>query len=219
MVTVLVVDDDPPIRRMLERTFAAEGYRVELAADGGEALAAVDRSVPDLLVLDVAMPGIDGLAVSRRLRRRGLALPILLLTARDAVPDRVAGLDAGADDYLVKPFASEELLARARALLRRGHEPGELLAFGDLVLDVRARSARRGEREIHLSAREGALLELLLRNPRQVVSRPLALERVWGGESAATLNAVDRCVSYLRRKLGDPPLIETVRGVGFVLGR
>ena len=219
MLSVLLVDDDPPIRRMLERTFTAEGYRVEAAAGGGEALAAVERSVPDLLVLDVAMPGVDGLAVCRRLRSRGLAVPILLLTARDAVPDRVAGLDAGADDYLVKPFASEELLARARALLRRGNEPGELLAFGDLVLDVRARSARRGENEIHLSAREAELLELLLRNPRQVISRALALERVWGGESAATLNAVDRCVSYLRRKLGDPPLIETVRGVGFMLGR
>ena len=219
MFHVLVVDDDPPISRMLERTLAAEGYGVEVAADGGAALAAVERSVPDLLVLDVAMPGLDGLAVCRRLRRAGLAVPILLLTARDAVPDRVAGLDAGADDYLVKPFASEELLARARALLRRGSEPSEVLAFGDLVLDVRTRGARRGEREIHLSAREAALLELLLRNPRQVVSRPLALERVWGSESAATLNAVDRCVSDLRRKLGDPPLIETVRGVGFVLGR
>jgi two-component system response regulator MprA len=179
----------------------------------------VERSVPDLLVLDVTMPGLDGLAVCRRIRQSGLALPILLLTARDAVDERVAGLDAGADDYLVKPFASEELLARARALLRRGGEPSEVLAFGDLVLDVRTRSARRGEREIHLSAREVALLELLLSNPRQVVSRPLALERVWGSESAATQNAVDRCVSDLRRKLGQPPLIETVRGVGFVLGR
>jgi two-component system, OmpR family, response regulator MprA len=219
MFHVLVVDDDPPISRMLERTLAGEGYGVEVAADGGAALAAVERSVPDLLVLDVAMPGLDGLAVCRRLRRAGLALPILLLTAGDAVPDRVAGLDAGADDYLVKPFASEELLARARALLRRGSEPSEVLAFGDLVLDLRTRSARRGERGIHLGAREAALLELLLRNPRQVVSRRLALERVWGSESAATLNAVDRCVSGLRRKLGDPPLIETVRGVGFVLGR
>jgi two-component system response regulator MprA len=219
MFRVLVVDDDAPIRRMLERTLVAEGYEVEVAADGGAALAAVERWVPDLLVLDVAMPGIDGLAVCKRLRRAGLALPILLLTARDAVSDRVAGLDAGADDYLVKPFASEELLARARALLRRGSEPGEVLAFGDLVLDVRTRSARRGESEIQLSARESALLELLLRNSRQVVSRSLALERVWGSESAATLNAVDRCVSYLRRKLGEPPLIETVRGIGFVLGR
>src|SRR5689334_2212092 len=203
---------------MLERTFAAEGYRVASAGDGAGALVAVERAVPDLLVLDIAMPGIDGLAVCRRLRSQGLGLPILLLTARDAVPDRVAGLDAGADDYLVKPFAAEELLARARALLRRGSEPAELLAFGDLVLDVNARRVRRGGEEISLSAREAALLELLLRNQRQVVSRSLALERVWGSESAATLNAVDRCVSDLRRKLGEPPLIETVRGVGFVVG-
>ncbi len=219
MLSVLVVDDDPPVRRMLERTFAAEGYRVDTAADGGQALAAVERSVPDLVVLDVAMPGVDGLAVSRRLRRAGLAVPVLLLTARDAVADRVAGLDAGADDYLVKPFASEELLARARALVRRGTEPPEVLAFADLMLDVGTRIARRGEREIHLGAREAALLELLLRNPRHVVTRSVALERVWGSSSAATPNAVDRCVSYLRRKLGEPPLIDTVRGVGFVLGR
>lgn len=219
MFSVLVVDDDPPIRRMLERTFTAEGYRVATAADGAEALIAIERSVPDLLVLDVAMPGVDGLAVCRRLRSRGLGLPILLLTARDAVPDRVAGLDAGADDYLVKPFASTELLARARALLRRGSDPVELLAFDDLVFDVRTRSARRGRREILLGAREADLLELLLRNPRQVISRALALERVWGSRSAATGNAVDRCVSYLRRKLGEPSLIKTVRGVGFMLER
>ena len=219
MIAILVVDDDAPIRRMLERTLTAEGYAVESAADGGEALAAVERAVPDLVVLDVAMPGVDGLSVCRRLRRAGLSLPVLLLTARDAVSDRVAGLDAGADDYLVKPFAPEELLARVRALLRRGSEPAEVLAFDDLVFDVRTRSARRGESEIHLSAREAELLELLLRNPRQVVSRGLALERVWGSESAATLNAVDRYVSYLRRKLGEPALIHTVRGVGFVLER
>ena len=219
MIAILVVDDDAPIRRMLERTLTAEGYAVESAADGGGALAAVERAAPDLVVLDVAMPGLDGLSVCRRLRRAGLGLPVLLLTARDAVSDRVAGLDAGADDYLVKPFASEELLARVRALLRRGSEPAEVLAFDDLVFDVRTRSARRGESEIHLSAREAELLELLLRNPRQVVSRGLALERVWGSESAATLNAVDRYVSYLRRKLGEPALIHTVRGVGFVLER
>ena len=219
MIAILVVDDDAPIRRMLERTLTAEGYAVESAADGGGALAAVERAVPDLVVLDVAMPGVDGLSVCRRLRRAGLGLPVLLLTARDAVSDRVAGLDAGADDYLVKPFAPEELLARVRALLRRGSEPAEVLAFDDLVFDVRTRSARRGESEIHLSAREAELLELLLRNPRQVVSRGLALERVWGSESAATLNAVDRYVSYLRRKLGEPALIHTVRGVGFVLER
>jgi two-component system response regulator MprA len=217
--TVLVVDDDQPIRRMLERTFLAEGYAVQTASDGGSALAAVERSAPDLIVLDVAMPGLDGLAVCRRLRRAGLALPVLLLTARDAVPERVAGLDAGADDYLIKPFAPEELLARARALLRRGSEPDDLLAFDDLVFDVTRRSARRGDSDIELSTREADLLELLLRNPHRVISRTLALERVWGDESAATLNAVDRYVSYLRRKLGEPRLIQTVRGVGFVLER
>jgi two-component system response regulator MprA len=218
MSTVLVVDDDAPILRMLQRTLAAEGYAVETAADGGSALAAVERSVPDVLVLDVAMPGVDGLAVCRRLRGKGLAVPILLLTARDAVADRVAGLDAGADDYLVKPFAAEELLARVRALHRRGKEPAELLAYGDVVLDVSTRRARRGDRALELSAREADLLELMLRFPEQVVTRQLALARVWDG-GGATPNAVDRYVSYLRRKLGDPPLIQTVRGVGFVLAR
>jgi two-component system response regulator MprA len=215
---VLVVDDDAPIRRMLERTLAGEGYAVSTAADGGEALVAVERSAPDLVVLDVAMPGIDGVAVCRRLRGKGLTLPILLLTARDGVDERVAGLDAGADDYLVKPFAAEELLARLRALLRRGHEPTETLTYADVVLDVGSRSARRAGRELGLSPREADLLELFLRNPRQVVSRELALERVWGSVAAASLNAVDQYVSYLRRKLGEPPLIETVRGTGFVLG-
>jgi two-component system, OmpR family, response regulator MprA len=167
----------------------------------------------------VAMPGLDGLDVARRVRTKGLAFPILLLTARDAVAERVAGLDAGADDYLVKPFATEELLARIRALLRRGREPREVLAFGDLVLDVSSRSARRGTRELTLSGRETALLELLLRNSRQVVSRELALERVWGSVTAASPNVVDRYVYYLRRKLGEPPLIEAVRGTGFILGR
>jgi len=216
---VLIVDDDVPIRRMLARTLAAEGYDVESAPDGGAALAAIERSAPDLVVLDVAMPGLDGLAVARRLRAKGLALPILLLTARDGVPDRVAGLDAGADDYLVKPFAAEELVARVRALLRRGRTPGEVLAYADVVLDVGAREARRGGRDLGLSAREAELLELFLRNPRQTVSRDEALEQVWGSLSAATRNAVDRYVSYLRQKLGDPPLIETVRGTGFRLGR
>jgi two-component system, OmpR family, response regulator MprA len=215
--TILVVDDDAPIRRMLERTLAAEGYDVVAAPDGGAALVALERSVPDAVVLDVLMPGLDGYAVCRRIRAKGLGTPILLLTARDAVTDRVEGLDAGADDYLVKPFATEELLARLRALLRRGRDPARLLAHGDLVLDTASRTARRGDRELRLSEREADLLELLLRNRRQVVSRQLALERVWGG-AAATPNVVDRYVSYLRRKLGDPPLIETVRGSGFVLG-
>ena len=214
---VLLVDDDAPIRRMLERTLGAEGYAVASVADGGAALAQVERSVPDVIVLDVAMPGLDGLAVCRRLRAKGLALPILLLTARDAVHDRVAGLDAGADDYLVKPFAADELLARVRALLRRGHEPDELIAHGDLVFDVGARAATRAGRDLGLSAREADLLELLLQNRRRVVTRELALERVWGSPAAASLNVVDRYVSYLRGKLGDPPLIETIRGAGFRL--
>jgi two-component system, OmpR family, response regulator MprA len=217
VTAILVVDDDASIRRMLDRTLGAEGYEVEAAADGGAALVAVDRSVPDLVVLDVAMAGLDGLAVCRRLRAKGLAVPVLLLTARDAVSDRVAGLDAGADDYLVKPFAAEELLARVRALLRRGRAPEELLAFGDLVFDPAAREVRRGGRLIPLSMREADLLELLLRNPRRVVTRDQALSQIWGGDAHA--NVVDRYVSNLRRKLGEPPLIETVRGVGFVLGR
>jgi two-component system, OmpR family, response regulator MprA len=215
---VLVVEDDGPIRRMLERTLVAEGYGVSSVGDGGAALAAIEQSVPDLLVLDIGLPGLDGLAVCRRLRDKGLALPILLLTARDAVADRVAGLDAGADDYLVKPFATEELLARARALLRRG-APGEVLAFGDLVFDVETRSAHRGGVEIALRAREADLLELLLRNPRRVITRDQALERVWGDVAAASPNVVDRYVSYLRRSLGAPGLIVTVRGVGFMLSR
>ena len=198
---------------------AAEGYDVLATADGGEALAAVERAVPDLVVLDLGLPGMDGLAVCRRLRGKGLGMQILILTARDAVADRVAGLDAGADDYLVKPFATEELLARARALLRRGREPEELLAFDDLVFDTQARSARRGDVDVRLSGREADLLELLLRNPRQVVSRTLALDRVWGDVAAASPNVVDRYVSYLRRKLGKPSLIQTVRGVGFMLDR
>ena len=211
---MLLVDDDAPIRRMLERTLTAEGYAITAVADGGAALAEVERSLPDVIVLDVAMPGLDGLAVTRRLRSKGLAVPILLLTARDALHERVEGLDAGADDYLVKPFEVEELTARIRALMRRNH--GETLAHADLVLDPDSLSARRGGRDIPLTRREAELLELLLRNARGVVTRELALERVWGdGEAGA--NVVDRYVAYLRRKLGDPPLIHTVRGVGFKL--
>ncbi len=216
MADLLLVDDDPPIRRMLQRTLLAEGYSVEAAADGGAALAAVERSVPDAIVLDVTMPGIDGLAVTRRLRAKGLRVPILLLTARDAVHERVAGLDAGADDYLVKPFDTDELSARVRALLRR-NEPvsDEVYAFADLVLQDGI--ARRGGVDLELTPREAELLRLFLRNPRGVITRELALEEVWDEE--ATPNAVDRYVAYLRRKLGDPPLIHTVRGVGFRLDR
>ena len=214
---ILVVDDDAPIRRMLDRTLSAEGYTVESAPDGGAALAAVERSTPDLIVLDVGLPGVDGLSVSKRLRAKGLAVPVLLLTARDAVADRVAGLDAGADDYLVKPFATEELLARVRALLRRGKTPEELLGHGDLTLDPATRVAQRGGTTLVLSERESDLLALLLRNARRVVPREQAIAEIWQGD--ATANVVDRYVSNLRRKLGEPQLIETVRGVGFVIGR
>jgi two-component system response regulator MprA len=214
---VLLVDDDAPILRMLERTLAAEGYAVSAVADGGSALAHVERSMPDVIVLDVAMPGLDGLAVTRRLRAKGLVVPILLLTARDALNERVAGLDAGADDYLVKPFEVEELTARLRALLRRNQPPSEQLAYADLMLELDSGAARRGGRDVELTRREAELLELLLRNARAVVTRELALERVWGGEAEASPNVVDRYVAYLRRKLGEPPLIHTVRGVGFRL--
>ncbi|MDX6630842.1 MAG: two-component system, OmpR family, response regulator MprA [Gaiellales bacterium] len=200
---------------MLARTLEAEGYGVTVAADGGSALVEIERSAPDLILLDVTMPGIDGLGVTRRLRGKGDALPVLLLTARDAVADRVAGLDAGADDYLVKPFATDELLARVRALLRRGRAGGDLLSAGDVTLDLQERAASRGGRDLALTPREADLLELLLRNARGVVSREQALQHVWG-EGGATANAVDRYVAYLRRKLGEPPVIRTVRGVGFV---
>lgn len=200
---------------MLDRALRAEGYVVELAADGGEALAAVERKMPDLVVLDVAMDGVDGIAVCRRFRAKGLAFPVLLLTARDGVPDRVAGLDAGADDYLVKPFATDELLARIRALLRRGQSPVEVVALGELMLDLASREVRVGGDVVRLSGRESALLELLLRHARRVVTREQAIAEIWGG--AASPNIVDRYISNLRGKLGGGVTIETIRGVGFVL--
>ena len=215
---LLIVDDDPAIRRMLGRTLAAEGYEVRVAADGGTALAELERSLPDVLVLDVAMPGIDGLRVAERVRAKGLQLPILFLTARDAVSDRVAGFDAGGDDYLVKPFAVAELLVRVRALLRRTRDPGRELVHRDLRLDPAAREVVRGGREIALTARESALLEVLLREVGRTVTRAEALRAVWDADRALP-NVVDRYVAYLRRKLGDPPLIETVRGVGFRIPR
>jgi two-component system response regulator MprA len=212
---VLVVDDDPPLRRMLERTLLAEGFDVTLAADGPAALIQAERSAPDVIVLDVALPALDGLAVCRRLRGKGLPTPILMLTARDAVPDRVAGLEAGADDYLVKPFAVQELVARIRALTRRGLDGGSLLSYADLTLDTDARTATRGGRTIELTGREAALLELLLRSPGRTVTRERALEEIWDG--AAEANVVDRYVTRLRHKLADPPLIQTVRGAGFTV--
>jgi DNA-binding response OmpR family regulator len=211
---VLVVDDDLAVRRMLDRVLAAEGFQVTVAADGGGALAAAERAAPDVIVLDVAMPGVDGLSVCRRLRRRGLATPILMLTARDAVPDRVVGLEAGADDYLVKPFATEELVARLRALTRR-HGDQELLSYADLVLDLRDRMLTRAGRAIELTGREVNLLELLVREAPRTVTRERAIEEIWDG--AAERGVVDAYVTRLRRKLGDPPLIRTVRGAGFTL--
>ena len=202
---------------MLERTLLAEGYGVTLAGDGGAAMVAVERAAPDVIVLDIGLPVLDGLAVCRRLREKGIGTPILMLTARDAVPDRVAGLEAGADDYLVKPFAVAELIARIRALGRRGSDPREVLAYGELTLALGERQAVRDGRRIELTGRESALLELLLRDPGRTLTRDRAIEQIWGG--AAESNVVDRYVTRLRRKLGHPPLIRTVRGSGFVLRR
>jgi two-component system response regulator MprA len=214
---VLVVDDDPPLRRMLQRTLLAEGFEVTVAPDGGAALTAAERSAPDVIVLDVAMPGLDGLAVCRRLRSKGLPTPILMLTARDAVPDRVAGLEAGADDYLVKPFAVQELVARLRALTRRHGDngPRPVLSYSNLTLDLSARRATRAGRAIELTGREADLLELLLREAGRIVTRERALVEIW--DDAAEPNVVDRYVTRLRRKLGQPPLIRTLRGTGFAL--
>lgn len=200
---------------MLARTLSAEGFEVTLAADGPAALVAAERAAPDLIVLDVAMPAMDGLSVCRRLRGKGLTTPILMLTARDAVADRVAGLESGADDYLVKPFAAEELIARLRALTRRGHPTDPLLTYADLTLDVAARTAIRAGRSIELTGRETALLALLLRDAGHTVTRERALQDIW--DDAAGDNVVDRYVTRLRRKLGDPPLIRTLRGSGFAL--
>ncbi|MEA2212566.1 MAG: two-component system, OmpR family, response regulator MprA [Solirubrobacteraceae bacterium] len=200
---------------MLHRSLSAEGFEVTVAPDGGAALLAAERSAPDVIVLDVALPAMDGLSVCRRLRSRGLPTPILMLTARDAVADRVAGLEAGADDYLVKPFAIQELIARLRALTRRGKGTDDRLAYADLTLALEARTATRAGRAIELTGREAALLELLLRDPGRTVTRRRAIDEIWSG--AAEDNVVDRYVTRLRRKLGDPPLIRTLRGAGFVL--
>ena len=225
---ILVVDDDRSVRESLRRSLAFNGYQVDLAGDGKAALEAVGAQRPDAMVLDVMMPRLDGLEVCRRLRSEGDSLPILVLTARDAVSDRVAGLDAGADDYLPKPFALEELLARLRALLRR-RTPEEIAAnagqsqvleYADLTLDPDTRDVRRGERPISLTRTEFSLLELLLANPRRVLSRSQILEQVWGYDFPTTGNALEVYVGYLRRKTeaeGEPRLIHTVRGIGYVL--
>ena len=221
-MTIMVVDDEAAVRDALRRALRLEGYDVELAADGAQALQRLeDGPQPDALLLDVLMPGVDGLEVCRRLRRSGSRLPVLMLTARAEVSDRVSGLDAGADDYLAKPFALQELLARVRALLRRSG-PGEsdVLRFADLELDPSTREVRRGGEEIELTRTEFSLLELFLRNPRQVLTRTLIFERVWGYDFGAGSNSLDVYVGYLRRKTeagGRPRLIHTVRGVGYAL--
>ena len=219
---ILVVDDDRAVREALERALGLEGFDVELAADGAQALAAVERREPDAIVLDVLMPGVDGLEVCRLLRKAQSRVPILMLTVRDDLGDRVEGLDAGADDYLGKPFELEELLARVRALLRRAApgSSGEILRFADLTLDLGSLEAQRGKRMFRLSVTEASVLEFFLRNPRQVLSRALVFERVWGSHLGTESNTLDVYVGYLRRKTeagGEPRLIHTVRGAGYVL--
>jgi two-component system, OmpR family, response regulator MprA len=215
---ILVVDDDPMVATTVQRVLRPEGYEVEVALGGAQALEQAQAHRPDLVVLDLMMPGIDGLEVCRQLRANA-NLPILMLTARSGTADRVRGLDTGADDYLVKPFAYAELLARVRALLRRTPPPASLLRFADLTLEVATGQVRRGERVIPLTAREYSLLAHFLRNPRQVLTRDQLLAAVWAGEDADD-NVVAVYVGYLRAKLdgeGEPRLIQTVRGFGYSL--
>jgi two-component system, OmpR family, response regulator MprA len=221
---IMVVDDERAVRESLRRALTLEGYDVELASDGEEALALLESGAAetDAVVLDVLMPRLNGLDVCRRLRAAGNRIPVLILTARDQVEDRVAGLDAGADDYVVKPFALEELLARVRALLRRtGTSTGEdVLRFADLELDPVAHEVRRGGESVELTRTEFALLELFMRNPRQVLTRSVIFERVWGYDFGYASNSLDVYVGYLRRKTeagGLPRLIQTIRGVGYAL--
>jgi two-component system response regulator MprA len=219
---ILVVDDEPAVRQALSRALSLERYGVALAEDGVAALERLAVERFDVIVLDVSMPQISGLEVCRRLRAAGDHTPVLMLTARDGIDDRVAGLDAGADDYLVKPFALRELMARVRALLRRRDEgePGSLLAFEDLSLDLLAHEARRGDTRIELTRTEFSLLEVFLRHPRQVLTRSAIFEHVWGYDFGAASNTLGVYIGYLRRKTeegGAPRLLHTVRGVGYVL--
>jgi len=219
---LLVVEDEAKMASLLERGLREEGHAVDVAVRGEDALWMARATPYDAIVLDVMLPGRSGFSVCRELRGHEIWTPILLLTARDAIDDRVVGLDAGADDYLVKPFALEELLARIRALLRRGgHERGEQpLRFADIELDPATREVRRGKRPVELTRTEFNLLELFLRNPRQVLTRSLIFERVWGYDFGPTSNALDVYIGYLRRKTeagGEPRLIQTVRGVGYAL--
>jgi two-component system, OmpR family, response regulator MprA len=217
---ILIVDDDPRVTDLVRRILAYEGYSVAIASSGNDALTRTLERPPDLIVLDFMLPGIDGLEVVRRLRAAGDNMPILMLTARDAVTDRVEGLETGADDYLVKPFAPEELLARVKALLRRNQEERhEVLRYVDVELDTGTRVAHRGAREIELSPTEYELLALFLRRPRQVLTREIILDRVWGIDFEGSSNVMEVYVGYLRAKLeaeGESRLIHTVRGVGYV---
>ena len=218
---VLVVDDDAGVRQAIRRALLLEGHEVALAEDGVEALRSVAEAPPDAIVLDVMMPRLDGIEVCRTLREQGNRTPILVLTAKHRLSERVAGLDAGADDYLVKPFALEELLARLRALLRRAApaEDGGPHALADLTLDPTSRIVRRGEREVALTRTEFSLLELLVANAGQVLTRELIMDRIWGYDFATSSNSLDVYIGYLRRKTeaeGEPRLIQTVRGVGYV---
>jgi two-component system response regulator MprA len=220
---ILVVDDDAAVRNSLDRALRVNGYDVDLAVDGADALGKVVTEPPDAMVLDVLMPNVDGLEVCRRLRAMGDRTPILMLTAQDGVTERVAGLDAGADDYLPKPFALDELLARLRALLRRAapEQPGgDTLQFEDVTMDLTTFEVYRGDRKIELTRTEFSLLELFLRNPRQVLTRDVINERVWGYDFPTTSNSLEVYVGYLRRKLeagGEPRLIQTMRGFGYAL--
>jgi len=219
---ILVVDDERAVRESLRRALELEGYEIELAADGSEALYRLEGTEePDAMILDVLMPGVDGLEVCRRIRGTGSKLPVLMLTARTEVEDRVAGLDAGADDYVTKPFALEELLARVRALLRRTtDEEGDVVRFADLELDPTTREMTRAGRPIELTRTEFSLLELFMRNPRQVLTRTIIFERVWGYDFGYASNSLDVYIGYLRRKTeadGESRLIQTVRGVGYAL--
>jgi len=220
-VRILVVDDDPEIRSLIRRGLAYDGYHTDTAADGHEALAKATDKPPDLIILDIMIPGRDGIEVCRQLRRSNDDVPVLMLTARGTVADRVAGLECGADDYLVKPFAFDELLARVKALLRRRQpREGETLRFGELSLDTVTREIKRGQQEIELTVQEFDLLELLMRHPRQVLKRELIYQRVWGYEYGGESNVLDVYISYLRTKLekgGQPRLIHNVRGLGYVL--
>ncbi|HEY1133915.1 MAG TPA: response regulator transcription factor [Nocardioides sp.] len=220
---ILIVDDDRAVRDSLRRSLEFNGYVVATASDGAEALAQIASVAPELVVMDVMMPRLDGLEATRALRAAGNDVPVIVLTARDAVGERVEGLDAGADDYLTKPFALEELLARIRALLRRAvpaEQDDERLAFADLTMDLASREVSRGERAIELTRTEFTLLEMFLRRPRRVLERSFILEEVWGYDFPTTANSLEVYVGYLRRKTeaeGEPRLIHTVRGVGYVL--